>query len=35
MKAKAKISCINKNQKYESGNNLLYITNRNICKGHD
>ena len=26
---------INKAQNYESGNDLLYITNRNICKGHE
>lgn len=31
---KEKIS-INQNQKYENGNNLLYMTNCNTCKGID
>ena len=35
MKEKAKKGNINKTQNYESGNNLLYISNRNICKGHE
>ena len=35
MMEKKRKSNINKNQKYKSGNNILYITNGSICKGTD